>query len=198
MTSSCAYDARRRLAPRLAPRGRGRRGALNIRQHLTEKLGGSLRARLGGRLGRLEGSNSHVVHGSRQEGGRESPPLHGLRPGAFSRDEQVFEFRHIVFDHLHPFRGHQLLRPGDLIGRRRGSGHRLDRRLRRFRGVRRRHGADRLGLPDCGRALSLGVDSRQPLHRLGHGMAQPARPHHGDGRHQYRHRRSSSPARSVR
>ena len=53
--------------------------------------------------------------------------------------------------------------------------------------LRYRDGADRLGLPDRGRALSLGLDPRKPLHRLGDGMAQPARPHHRDGRHQHRH-----------
>ena len=51
-----------------------------------------------------------------------------------------------------------------------------------------------LGLPDSGRPLSLGLDPRQSFHRLGHGMAQPARPHHRARRHQCRHWPSSLPA----
>ena len=41
--------------------------------------------------------------------------------------------------------------------------------------------------PDGGRPLSLGLDPRQPLHRLADGLAQPARPRHRAGRHQRRH-----------
>ena len=50
-----------------------------------------------------------------------------------------------------------------------------------------RHGADRLGLPDGGRPLSLGLDPRQPLLGLADRLAQPARPDHRAGRHQHRH-----------
>ena len=65
------------------------------------------------------------------------------------------------------------LRSGDLVGRRRGRGHRLDRRLPVLGHVRAGHGADRLGLPDGGRALPLGLDPRRPLLGLAHRLAEP-------------------------
>ena len=90
------------------------------------------------------------------------------------------------------------LSPRRPLGRRRGGGHRLDRGLRRFRGFALAMAQIASAYPDRGRALSLGLDSRQPLHRLGDGMAQPARPHHRAGRHQHRHRPSSLRAPSAR
>ena len=48
-------------------------------------------------------------------------------------------------------------------------------------------GADRVRLSDGRRPLSLGLDPRQPLHRLALGLAQPSRPHHRARRHQRRH-----------
>ena len=53
--------------------------------------------------------------------------------------------------------------------------------------LRRCDGADQLGLSDGGWALSLGLDSRQPRHRMGDGLAQSARPDHRARRHQCRH-----------
>ena len=41
-----------------------------------------------------------------------------------------------------------------------GAGVGLDRGMRRFRRLRDRDGADRLGLPDGGRPLALGIDIR--------------------------------------
>ncbi len=57
----------------------------------------------------------------------------------------------------------------------------------RFAHLRARPGADLVGLSDRGRPLSLGLDPRQPVHRLAFGLAQPARPGHRARRHQRRH-----------
>ena len=97
------------------------------------------------------------------------------------------ELRHFLLDHLHPVGRHQLLRPGAEQRRRRVDRHRLAARLPRLARLRARHGADRLGLSDGGRALPLGLDPRRTRPRLAHGLVQPARPRHGAGRHQCRH-----------
>ena len=79
------------------------------------------------------------------------------------------------------------LRAGDLRRRRHRHRHRLAGRLLRVAGLRRGDGADQLGLSDGRRPLSLGLDPRQSRHRLGDGLAQPARPDHRARRHQCRH-----------
>ena len=90
------------------------------------------------------------------------------------------------------------LRAGDLGRRRHRNWHRMARRLLRVADLRCRHVTDQLGLSDGRRPLPLGLDPRQPRHRLGDGMAQPAWPDHRSRRHQCRHMDTSSWAPSAR
>ena len=121
-------------------------------------------------------------------GGRTDPPQAGLRAGALPRDGRVPQLRHQLHDHLDP-RGvpdvvHDRLRArwpgrGDLgLAARRAHEH--DHRAL--------DGGDRVGVPDRGRPLLLGVEARGPGLGLGDGLVQPDRPDRRHGRDRVRAR----------
>jgi len=96
----------------------------------------------------------------------------GIRARTRTLDECVSNICDFIFDHLHSVGRDQLACASDLWRRRRRDRYRLDHRLRSLGRLRCRDGADRFSLSNGGRALSLGINPRKPLHRLADGVAQ--------------------------
>ncbi|EYD77611.1 hypothetical protein Rumeso_00777 [Rubellimicrobium mesophilum DSM 19309] len=119
--------------------------------------------------------------------GHQRPPRHGLCAGAGAVNEPLLELRHLLLHHLHPVRGHQLARAGHCGRGRGGRRHRLAHRRGDLGRLRAGARADLLGLSDGRGPLPLGLDPREPLHRLALGLAEPARPRDRAGRDQRRH-----------
>ncbi len=131
-------------------------------------------------LGRADGTGTTCGQLPHRRG-REDPPQARLRAGALPRDGRLPELRDLVHDHLDsggmPHVVLDCVRPG-----RPGLDH-LGLAPRRPDEHDRRpvDGGDRLGLPDCGRPLLLGVEARQPRLGVVHGLVQPGRPDRGHG-----------------
>ncbi len=137
--------------------------------------------------GEKEGGKDHCDatdrHGRRCRG-LEAP---GLQAGAAPGPEWLLELCRVAVDHLYPGGRRYLVSPGDRQ-RRRG----VDRPgLAAVLPVQPGGGADDgtagVGVPDGGRAVSLGVDPGRPGLGLGHRLVQPGRPAHRPGRDQRRH-----------